>query len=130
MPAIVQDPGIIAAARKAIDILLKFKGIAVILVPSKGAPVAKPGGGHDFPPPIARDPQTFAVSKTTALDGIEYSPNDEGKNRKRAYVLTGRWDADVAIGDQWSDAEADYTVDTVDSSSGFKTQATVTGYLK
>jgi len=130
VPEIVQVPGILAAARQAIEILLQFKGIDVVLTPNKGTPVLKPGGGHDFTPPADRAVQKFSVSKTTAFDGIEYSPNDEGLNRKRAYMLTGRYNAVIAIGDTWSDAEADYTVDTVDASSGFKTQATVTGFLK
>lgn len=129
MPAIVQDPRILAAAQRAIDVLLRFKGITIVLSPVKGDPVAKPGGGHDFVPPPPRAPQTFALSKTTGFDGIEFSPNDEGENRKRAYVLTGRFDAEIAVGDQWSDAEADYTVETVDQDNGFKTQATVTGWL-
>jgi hypothetical protein len=130
MPAIVQDPRILAAAQKAIDVLLRFKGITIVLTPVKGAPVAKPGGGHDFVPPPPRAPQLLALSKTSGFDGIEFSPSDDGENRKRAYVLTGRWDAEIGIGDQWEDDEAEYTVNTVDQSSGFKTQATVTGWLK
>ena len=130
MPAIVQVPSILAAARSAIEILLRFKGIDVVLYPVKGIPVPKPGGGHDFATPTPRDAQQFALSKTNAFDGIEFSSNDEGMSRKRAYVMTGRYDAEIAIGDTFSDDEADYTVDTVDQTSGFKTQATVTGFLK
>jgi hypothetical protein len=130
MPKIVQDAGILVAAQAAIEILLKFKGTDIVLTPNKGERVSKPGGGHDYVPPVDRDPQTFALSKTNAFDGIEFSPNDDGKNQKRAYVLTGRFDAVIAKGDTWSDDEADYQVDTLDQTSGFKTQATVTGWLK
>lgn len=129
MPEIVQDARILAAARKAIDILLKFKGIPIVLTPTKGAPVLKPGGGHDFVPPAPRAPQILALSRIGG-DDIDYSPNDEGANRKREYVMTGRYDAQVTIGDTFEDDEAEYTVNTVDSSSGFKVQATVTGWIK
>lgn len=130
MPAITTDPGILAAAREAIAIMLSFKGIPVALLPSKGVKIAKPGGGHDYGDPIPRLAQTFSVAKTNAFDGIEFSPNDEGEARKRAYILTGMWNAEIAIGDTWEDDEAEYKVDTVDQSSGFKTQAGVTGFLK
>lgn len=130
MPQAITDPGIISAARDAIVVMLGFKGAPITLVPQKGDPVLKPGGGHDYGDPLPRVTQTFAVSKTAFFDGIEYSPNDEGQNRKRAYVLTGAHDAEIAIGDTWSDDEADYQVDTVDQSSGYKTTAGVTGWLK
>jgi hypothetical protein len=130
MPKIVQDTGILDAAKAAIEVLLTFKGTNIVLTPTKGTRVAKPGGGHDFVPPADRAPQIFALSKTSAFDGIEFSPNDDGKNQKRAYVLTGRFDAVIAKGDTWEDDEAEYQVDTLDQTSGFKTQATVTGWLK
>lgn len=130
MPEIVQDAGILRAARQAIEVLLKFKGIEIVLTPNKGTRVRQPGGGHDFIPPGPRAVQLFALSKTSAFDGIEYSPNDDGKNQKRSYVLTGRHDAAIAKGDTWEDDEAEYQVDTLDQTSGFKTQATVTGWLK
>lgn len=130
MPAIVQDPGILKAARDAIEVMLSFKGIPVVLTPKKGTPVTKPGGGHDFNPPLPKDPQLLAVAKSNFFDGVEFSPNDEGMNRKREYTVTGRYDADIEIGDTWSDDEADYEVMTVDNSSGFKTIASVTGWLK
>jgi len=129
MPQIVQVPGIISAARQAIEVLLQFKGIDITLVPIKGNSIEKPGGGRDYVAPVPRAPQTFALVKTSGFDGLEFSPNDDGLSRKRAYLLTRRYDAEIAIGDNWSDYEADYTVDTLDQTSGFKTIATVTGYL-
>jgi len=130
MPAIVQDPGILKAARDAIEVMLTFKGIQVTLTPQKGTPIQKPGGGHDFNPPAPRDPQLMSVAKSSFFDGVEFSNNDDGLNRKRAYTVTARHDADIEIGDTWSDDEADYEVMTVDNSSGYKTIATVTGWLK
>lgn len=130
MPEIVQDAGILAAARDAIDILLQFKGTTITLIPSEGTKIPKPGGGHDFADPVPREPQLFALSQTGVFDGIEFSPNDDGKNQKRAYVLTGRYDADIQRGDTWEDDEATYEVDTLNNTNGFKSQATVTGWLK
>lgn len=116
--------------RGAIGIKLQFQGIPVVLLPEKGDPIRKPSGGHDYGPPVPRQQQVFVVSRTTGFDGIEFSPNDDGKSRKRAYVMTGAYDAEVAIGDTFEDDEAEYTVDTVDNSSGYKTIAGVTGFLK
>ena len=130
MPLIVTDPSILKAARAAIEVLLRFKGQQITLIPTKGTKIPKPGGGHDFADPIPRAPQTFALSKINNFDAIEYSPNDDGKNQKRSYLLTGRHDAVIAKGDNFSDTEADYVVDTLDQTSGFKTMAGVTGWLK
>lgn len=130
MPKIVVNQSILNAARSAIEVLLRFKGVTVTLIPSQGVRIPKPGGGHDFADPIPREPQKFAISKLNNFDGIEFSPNDEGKNQKRAYLLTGRHDAVIAKGDTFSDDEADYTIDTLDQTSGFKTMAGATGWLK
>lgn len=130
MPLIVTNPSILNAARTAIEVLLKFKGQQITLLPTQGERIPKPGGGHDFAEPTPRAPQTFALSKLNNFDDIDFSPNDDGKNQKRSYLLTGRHDAEIAKGDTFSDDEADYTVDTLDQTSGFKTMAGVTGWLK
>lgn len=129
MPLVTVNAGILDAARQAIEILLQFKGTTIELIPSAAEPVQKPGGGHDYPEPDARLPQLFALVKV-GVDNVPTSPNDEGIARTRNYVLTGRFDAEIDIGDTWSDAEADYRVETVDATNGYKTYATVLGYIK
>lgn len=129
MPAIVQDPGILAAARSAIEILLQFKGQAVVLQRRMGTPVLKPGGGHDFGDPLPVLSQTFAWSQV-GDDILEDGSDGDTPVVKRNYVLTGRYDADLLVKDTWQDDEATYLVESVNQSSGFKTHADVVGFVK
>jgi hypothetical protein len=129
MPLIVTDPGILAAAQQAIDVLLQFKGQMIDLQPLDATPIAKPGGGHDFEQVPTRGPQLFALSATSGL-AVGSSTNDDGIVRTRDYTLTGRVDAQVDINDTWSDDEADYRVENVDNDNGYRTTATVIGFLK
>lgn len=92
-------------------------------------PIAKPGGGHDagqLSPLLA---QTFALSQ---LGDDDVSDGDSGETPiiKRTYALTGRYDADIAIDDTWEDDEAEYRVDSVNQSSGYKTSGIVVGFVK
>lgn len=128
MPAVVQDAGIIRAARSAIDVLLKFKGVSIVLY-RKGTATKFDDGGHDFAQPYPLIAQKFAV---TQLGGDILEDGNDGDTPvvKRNYQLTGKFDADVRIDDTWEDAEADYRVESVNDSSGYRTTATVVGFVK
>ena len=128
MPAITNNAAILAAARSAIEVLLEFKGFPTVLIPRLGDGVAKPGGGRDFPRAAPRPSQP--ISLAAVADSETYNDEDTGRVRTRTYTLTGRWNMAIAIGDQWEDDEASYTVQTIDASSGFKTSAEVLGYIK
>lgn len=128
MPAISSDPGILDAARSAIDVLLEFKGTDVVLN-RKGLPIAKPGGGHDFGNRTPLLAQKFAISQV-GDDIVDDADSGDTKVVKRNYALTGRYDADIVADDTWEDAEAAYRVDNVNSSSGFKVHADVVGFVK
>ncbi|QHB37421.1 hypothetical protein SEA_LEOPARD_14 [Mycobacterium phage Leopard] len=128
MPRITTDPGILAAARNAIEILLRFKGVEVAVV-RRGEPIAKPGGGHDRAPSVFLAPQTFAMSQLGDDEAID-GDNGDTPILKRVYALTARHDADLQADDTWEDDEAVYRVDTVNSSNGFKVSATVVGFVK
>lgn len=128
MPQITTDPGILEAARSAIEQLLKFKGQPVELN-RRGMRVPKPGGGHDYTGNVTLPTQVFAWSQLgddEQLDG----ENGETPVFKRTYALTGRWNADIRADDTWADGEARYRVDTVNGSNGFKTSAIVVGFVK
>src|ERR1700752_3009636 len=129
MPLIVVDPAILAAAQQAIEVLLQFKGQMIALQPLDSTPIAKPGGGHDFDMVPPRAPQLLALSATSGLT-VGSSTNDDGIVRTRDYVLTGRIDAEIGINDTWSDDEADYRVESGDQDNGYRTTATVIGFLK
>lgn len=129
MPQLTSNGAILSAARQAIEVLLRFKGFGVALVPKNGTVVAKPSGGRDWYPATPRALQQIALSRVGS-DNIAQANTDEGQYVTRSYVLTGRWNMAIAIGDSWSDGEADYTVESVDQTSGFKTSADVIGFLK
>lgn len=129
MPLTTTNAAILSAAKQAIEILLRFKGIDVELVPKNGTVIAKPGGGRDFVPAAPRKPQTIALSKL-GNDDLGTASTDEGQYVRRAYALTGRFDMEIAIGDFWEDDEAEYTVETLDQTNGWKTSAEVIGFVK
>jgi hypothetical protein len=122
------DPGILAAAREGIEVLLQFKGQPIVLM-RKGLPIAKPGGGHDFGDAQPLMAQTFAVSQV-GDDIVEDGDSGDTQVIKRNYALTARYDADIAPDDTFSTAEADFRVENVNASSGFKTHADVVGFVK
>jgi len=129
IPNLTINPSLLRAARSGLEVLLKFKGVQVVLIPAKGVQVRKPSGGHDFERADGRDPQYLALSKIGS-DIVQDSTNDQGKARMRQYILTGRWDMDIEINDTFSDDIADYLVETVDRTMGWKTSAEVLAYIK
>lgn len=128
MPQITTSAAVLSAAKQAIEILLRFKGAEVTLVPKNGTVVAKPGGGRDFIPAEPREPQQVAMS-LIGTERVGNANTDDGQYITRTYALTGRWDMAIAVGDTWSDDEAEYTVEAVDQTNGFKTYATVIGFV-
>ena len=104
---------------------IKAKPTVITLQHSTSTP--KPGGGHDFTK-SSRLPQTFRLVRQGTFDGIEYSPNDEGMSRKFAYLIIGKHDAEVAVGDTWDDGDNNFKIDTVEPYNGYEVRALVTGY--
>ena len=128
MPQITTSTAILNAAKQAIEVLLRFKGIDVTLVPKNGTVLAKPGGGRDFIPAEPREPQKVSLGYVGA-ERIDNTNTDGGQYVTRIYALTGRHDMAIAVGDTWTNDEAEFTVESVDQTSGFKTSATVTAFM-
>jgi hypothetical protein len=128
MPAITTNQSILKSARNAIEILLKFKGISVVVM-RKGVAIDKPGGGHDFTTPHPLAMQVFSLTQTGA-DIMEDGTNGDTPVVRRNYLLTGRYDADLRVDDTWEDGEAEYRVETCSATSGYKTTAEVVGFVK
>jgi len=121
---------IVLAARDAQEVDFELRGREIILTPSTGAKTQKPGGGHDFAPDPPRAAQIFVLVTLDALPGEEESPNDGGAIRRRRYQLTGRYDAEVEIGDTWSEGGIKFNVEDVNFENDWKTVCSVTGYLE
>jgi hypothetical protein len=110
--------------------LLALRGQLITLIPAAGVAVEKPSGGKDYSAAEPREPQYFVLYNTKGFDGREDSQTDRGLSRKFQYQLVGAADAEIAIGDKWSDAVADYVVQSVDRTKPYITMALVTGFLK
>lgn len=128
MPAISSDPGIMAAAKTAIDVLLSFKGFPIV-IERLGAPIPKPGGGHDAGAKVALPPQTFVLTQN-GPEIVEDGTNGDTQVVRRQYYITGLFDADLQIDDTWSDDLADYRVQSVDNETGYKTTGDVVAFVK
>jgi hypothetical protein len=127
VPAITTNPNILAAARSAILIKLKFKGQQIVLN-RRGDPVAKPGGGKDFMARVPLPAQNLVLSQI----GDDVIDEGEGGQQviRRNYILSGAYDADIHIGDIWYDAESDYEVLTVNDDNGYQVTANVVGTVR
>lgn len=96
------------ANRKLTSLLVQEDPTVIELLPR--VKLRQPGGGFkstDGPP---REPQTFKVifqKSTTIGSSIEDTTgvSSAGGNQIHEYdfLLLGEWDADIAIGDQWTD---------------------------
>ena len=128
MPPVTTNQSILKSARGAIEVMLKFKGIPVVVM-RQGVMVEKPGGGHEPTPPYALAAQMFSVSQI-GDDIVEDGANGDTPYVKRNYMLTGRYDADLRVDDTWEDAEAEYRVESCSATSGYKTTAEVVGFVK
>lgn len=128
MSAITTNQQILKAARGAVETLLKFKGRDFV-VNRKGVSVEKPGGGHDKTMPYPLASQRFSISQE-GDDIIEDGDSGDTPVVKRNYRLTGRYDADLLVDDTFEDAEANYRVESVNATSGFKTDALLVGFVK
>ena len=49
-------------------------------------------------------------------------------SRKFAFLLVGRYDAVVAVGDSWDHGTNHFHIDTVEPYNGYEVRALVTGY--
>lgn len=92
----------------------------------RGTEVLKPSGGHDF-----RDAGHFAIElgddprppQTVSLGKIGNDVVSEGETAQqqyvlRNYVLTGRWNMVIEVGDMREDAEANCRADAVNALLG------------
>jgi hypothetical protein len=127
VPAIVNDPGILRAARNAVVLMLKFKGNPIVLR-RRGTIVNKPSGGKDFTGRVDIPAQTLALAQI----GGDVIEDTEGgaQSVQRNYILTGRYDADIQVGDIWKTVEAEFEVKSVNDDNSYKVTAEVVGTVR
>ena len=80
-----------------------------IIVLTPHSKVSDGCGGYLFVPETPRVSQVFKViAIPTSTDGIVES--EGASSRKWDYVLLGKYDAEVEIGDSWTDGDSSYRV--------------------
>lgn len=108
--------------RKSIDTLLKVDSVEIVLIPH--SKIKKAGGVYDNEPQPARQPQLFQVEPsvaTTTVDAAGGRGDQAGgvKAHLWTFVLTGKHDAEIEIGDTWKVGETSYRVITIQPDNGY-----------
>jgi hypothetical protein len=105
----------------------------ITLTPSRGTPVLKASGGHDYTPATPRAPQVFRVVPRPSPAGTEETQDGPNFVKKYGYTLVGMPNSIVAFGDVWDETTEDgtnlhYHVDEVMPATGWDFRANVTCY--
>lgn len=119
------DPGLVAAARAAIGVLLDLVGIDLSLTPGQSAAVEQPSGGYDFAPSGTRPSQRFKLTPS--------SPKSTGREESQSgifgkgldYILLGAHDSVAEVGDYWIDGNNRYVISGLLVANEFKKEFAV-----
>lgn len=117
------------AGADAIAALLAMQGEQIVLTPATGVKIEGPDG-DDYGPAQPRPAQRFATFNIGGVDARERSTADRGMVRKLAIRLVGAADAQIEVGDTFSDDIADYKVESVDRSTPYRVDALAAAFLK
>jgi len=125
---------IVKALRKGTDTILKQFGTELVLIPHQRT--KKPGGVYDWDAQPARPPQIFNVEPVgSTLAGITGAgggvTSTEGASAHTwSYNLTGRYDAQIAIGDTWVKDGTQYRVVSLEPYNDYERVAVVSAIGK
>lgn len=118
----------LAELRRQTDWFIKDDPSAVVLV--RKVRVEQPGGGYLNGAPVSLPVQEFKlINQSGGTNGLK--PGADGTNTSFAFILLGRHDADVAVGDTWTDTYGDgskWTVTGILPANSYEVKATVTAY--
>lgn len=79
------------------------------------------GGTKTYGSAADRDPQQFKVIWSGSQDGIVV--RSEGTTRRFDFILVGKYDAEVAIGDHWNVDNQHFQVEWVAPANGYEVKA-------
>lgn len=79
------------------------------------------GGSKTYGSETPRQPQNFKVIWSGSQDGIVVK--SEGTTRRFDFILVGKHDAEVAIGDFWKVGNQHYQVEWVAPANGYEVKA-------
>lgn len=125
---------LVNALRKGTDVLLGIDSHDIVLIPHLR--VNKPGGVYDWEPQAARPSQKFGVepfqSTLTGITGTGggLSGSEGATAHSWSYLLRGRYDAQVEIGDVWNYGETSYRVTSIQPYNEYERTAVVSAIGK
>lgn len=115
------------ANRAMTDIFIKTDPESITLIPVAHL-VEQPGGGHKKVPGPARPTQTFKMIYP-AGDGGGTVTTADGSVKRYDFILLGRHDAEVYVGDKWTDGRGNsWVVTGLVPYNGYEVKATCTAY--
>lgn len=127
-------PSLIRALRKGTEVVLKQFGTELTLIPHQRT--KKPGGVYDWEPQPARPPQIFNIEpNASTLSGITgagggVTATEGATAHNWSYSLTGRYDAQIEIGDTWTKDGTDYRVVSLQPYNDYEKVAVVSAIGK
>lgn len=104
--------------RKGTEHFIASDPTQIVLTPSTEVWV---GGTKTYGSEEPRESQTFKVIWSGSQDGIVVT--SEGKTRRFDFILVGKHDAQVAIGDHWNVNDQHFQVEWVAPANGYEVKA-------
>ena len=94
-------------------------------------PLRTPSGGVTVVDGPTRPEQIFKLIMVSPAGGSIEQRTDSGTERQVDYILLGKWDAQVDVGDWWEDGRGNvWEVRAVIPSNGYETRAVVEAHGK
>lgn len=120
------------ALRKATEIAIRINPRTIELVTSRR--VDKGGGVYDKENGSKRDAQTFSIEpmiSATVSAGEstgEVSAISGAEVQRWSYYLVGRYDAEMAVGDTWTEGNTTYRIVSINPKNDYEKRAVVTAF--
>jgi hypothetical protein len=112
----------LAINRDMTDWFIEQKPTTIQLIPREPVWV---NGTKVMPDDAPRDPQTFYVIWAPTTGIVQTM---DGTTRRFDFVLVGRYDAEVAIGDHWSIGKQDNEIDYIYPYNGYEVKCGGSSY--
>lgn len=104
--------------RKGTDSFIKADPTQITLIPTTESWV---GGTKTYGSATPRQTQTFKVIWSGSQDGIVIT--SEGRTRRFDFILVGRHDANVEIGDHWNLNDQYFEIEWIAPDNGYEVKA-------
>lgn len=126
MTSAVRSLRALPALRRAVEKYIEVDHMVITLQPLPKT--TKPGGIYDVSTVAKREPQKFVLKAYNIYGYNTLADIGSSDNLRRYFQMTGVWDAEVEIGDSWSDGGTNYRVVSILPKNDYETQALVVAF--